>query len=402
MKKIFTTPSEVVAPTFDNIDGNLVVAKGDYIVKSDSQKYMAIELLGVGTFGQVFRCVSNEGDEVAIKVVKGSNQFYQYEMNGLRILKKIRDMGFTEHFVEFYDAFIFKQHLCVVLEVLKENMYQIMKIFKFAGFSLFSVRDFLKQLLAGVSELQAIGITHCDLKPENILMQNYYSERIKIIDFGASYTQSMSTDYYVQSRYYRAPEVILGIPYNSVVDIWSSGCIAYELLLGIPLFPGKDNYDQIKKIHDFFPNGLPVFMLEFGSKTEEYFEKNVNGFYTMKSSSLEKFTYKDAINKIHEKCGNFEEVNLFIDLLFLMLEPSYLERKNARELLKHPFFSIKEHATNYDYHSCGLFNKENTINNLRSERKGSLYDGNPIDDAKDDFIYRKGSLYDPSRENKKR
>lgn len=401
MKKIFTTPSEIIPPTSDNIDGNLVVAKGDYIVKSGNLKYMAIELLGVGTFGQVFRCVSNEGDEVAIKIVKGFNKFYQYEMNGLRILKKIKEMGMTKHFVKFYDAFIFKQHLCVVLELLKENMYQIMKIFKFTGFGLFSVRNILRQLLSGIEQLQSLGITHCDMKPENILMANYYSETIKIIDFGASSSQAMATHYYVQSRYYRAPEVILGIPYNSVVDIWSLGCIAYELLIGMPLFSGKDNFDQIRKIHDFLPNGLPMFMLEFGSKTNEYFERKPNGFFYF-SKSMVKFTYYDAVSKIRKKCGEGEETDLFIELLFQMLEPSYLERKNAYECLKHPFFEIEDDGIKNEYHSQRIFNKENTLNTGKGERKASLYDANTIDNPKDSILYRKGSLYDPSRENRQR
>jgi len=165
MKRVLTVPSECVYPTQDNSEGNLVLSKGDFIVKSDETKYMVIELLGVGTFGQVFRCVSNEGDEVAIKVVKSINRYFQYEMNEVRILKRLKEHGLTDYFVELIDAFIYKQHLCIVLELLGKNMYDLTKIFRFSGINYGFLRSLLRQVLEGLYELHNMGIVHCDLKP---------------------------------------------------------------------------------------------------------------------------------------------------------------------------------------------------------------------------------------------
>ena len=397
MKKVFTSPPQCIGPSPDNAEGNLVVAKGDYIVKSESTRYMAIELLGVGTFGQVFRCVSNEGDEVAVKVVKSFNKFYQYEMNGLRMLKRIKDAGLNEHFVEIYDAFIFKHHLCIIIELLGKNMFEISKILKFQGMEFYSVRSILRQLVEGLSQLQGLGIAHCDLKPENILVTDYYSGKIKIVDFGSSSSLPMPAVYYVQSRFYRAPEVILGIPYSTVIDVWSLGCIAYELLMGHPLFPGGSNTDQIHRIHEFFPGGIPQFMLEHGQHTSEYFSVQ-NGFFARENP--DKTTMQAVIEKIHAKYGESRECMLFIDFMLKALDPSYLERWCPRSLLKHEFFSFQEPLYDVDQSREDVQTKEATMgDDAGPRRKLSMFDYGYFE-SEDYPRGRKGSVYDPCHENR--
>ncbi|ELA42371.1 CMGC/DYRK/YAK protein kinase [Vittaforma corneae ATCC 50505] len=395
MKKVLTIPSECIYPTQDNVEGNLVLSKGDYIIKSDDTKYMAIELLGVGTFGQVFRCVSNEGDEVAIKVVKSINRYFQYEMNEVRILKQLKEHGLTEHFVELFDAFIYKQHLCIVIELLGKNMYDLTKIFRFTGVSYNFLRTLLRQILEGLHELHNLGIIHCDLKPENILLADYFTYKVKIIDFGSSTTRTLSSSFYVQSRFYRAPEVILGIPYSSSVDMWSFGCLAFELFTGKPLFPGKDNKDQIMKIHDFYPNGLPLFMLEHGSNTSLYFNAE-NGYKSEPNS--DKFTAQHMIDKIYSKYGTKEEHEMFVDLLMRVLNPSYLERLPPHSLLKHEFFNIPTQLPGADIVRYGA---RPTPREDPRMRKMSLYDFRSYDMDDDSFTNkRKGSLFDPDHENR--
>jgi dual specificity tyrosine-phosphorylation-regulated kinase 2/3/4 len=81
---------------------------------------------------------------------------------------------------------------------------------------------------------------HCDLKPENILLKEYNKSGIKMIDFGSSCFEQETLYTYIQSRYYRAPEITLGLPYSHQIDIWSAGCILAELTTGVPLFPGEN------------------------------------------------------------------------------------------------------------------------------------------------------------------
>jgi len=93
-----------------------------------------------------------------------------------------------------------------------------------------------------------LGIVHCDLKPENILFTDDSYLNIKIIDFGASCNDYTNGFFYVQSRYYRAPEVVLGAPYDQAVDMWSLGCIIYELITGKPLFPAYDENELLEYV----------------------------------------------------------------------------------------------------------------------------------------------------------
>lgn len=86
---------------------------------------------------------------------------------------------------------------------------------------------------------------HCDLKPENILLKDPTKSGIKIIDFGSSCFQDERVYTYIQSRFYRAPEIILGIPYTPAIDMWSFGCIMAEFCIGSPLFPGEDEMEQL-------------------------------------------------------------------------------------------------------------------------------------------------------------
>ena len=69
-----------------------------------------------------------------------------------------------------------------------------------------------------------------------------------MIDFGSACHERQTVYTYIQSRFYRSPEVLLGIPYNAAIDMWSLGCIAVELFLGLPLFPGTSEYNQITRI----------------------------------------------------------------------------------------------------------------------------------------------------------
>jgi dual specificity protein kinase YAK1 len=112
--------------------------------------------------------------------------------------------------------------------------------------------------------LKEARLIHCDLKPENILLKSYVglyslasilirvgslqSPQIKIIDFGSACHEKQTVYTYIQSRFYRSPEVLLGVPYTSAIDMWSLGCIAVELFLGLPLFPGTSEYNQITRI----------------------------------------------------------------------------------------------------------------------------------------------------------
>ena len=95
---------------------------------------------------------------------------------------------------------------------------------------------------------QQLGLIHADLKPENIMLVDPVRQpyRVKVIDFGsASHVSKAVCNTYLQSRYYRAPEIVLGLPFSEAIDMWSLGCVIAELFLGWPLYPGSSEYDQV-------------------------------------------------------------------------------------------------------------------------------------------------------------
>jgi serine/threonine protein kinase len=113
-----------------------------------------------------------------------------------------------------------------------------------------TVKNLFYQLCRALEYLHDLNIVHRDLKPENILVQSE-DHILKVIDFGSAkrLRNGDPNIAYVVSRFYRAPEVLCGNPYYTTkLDVWSAGCILFELTFGKPLFPGRDTADQLAKI----------------------------------------------------------------------------------------------------------------------------------------------------------
>lgn len=114
----------------------------------------------------------------------------------------------------------------------------------FLGFRMSIVKEMIKKLLEALNFIHSNNIVHCDLKPHNILFANSKCESIKLGDFGSAFFNYNNVYTYCGSRFYRSPEIILRYPiYTDRVDIWSLGCIAAELLMGKPLFPGNSDHE---------------------------------------------------------------------------------------------------------------------------------------------------------------
>jgi dual specificity protein kinase YAK1 len=171
------------------------------------------------------------------------------------------------------------------------NLYELIKQNQFRGLSTTLVRVFAQQLLNGLALLNKARLIHCDLKPENILLKNLESPIIKIIDFGSACDERQTVYTYIQSRFYRSPEVLLGLPYSSAIDMWSLGCIVVELFLGLPLFPGSSEYNQVSRIVEMLGNP-PNWMIEMGKQAGEFFEKRQDeyGRRTYQLKSMEQYS----------------------------------------------------------------------------------------------------------------
>lgn len=250
---------------FDNRENNLIVHIDDELIHQAKNKvYRVKDFMGKGAFGQVF-LVENEKSAFAAKVIKSSENYAEYtlqvEYRALvhinkyeRLLKKgqatipgISDTSFSR-IVKLRDQFEYKDHMVLIFEKLDLSLYDLLRIVKFEGFTMNMIKKFGRYLLEGVLLLHSKQIVHCDLKPENIMLIDRESYKLKIIDLGSSCFHNNFAAQYLQSRYYRAPEVILELPLSEAIDIWSVGCILLEFYLGIPIFPGIGVYDMLFKM----------------------------------------------------------------------------------------------------------------------------------------------------------
>ncbi|XP_045061106.1 dual specificity tyrosine-phosphorylation-regulated kinase 4 isoform X3 [Coregonus clupeaformis] len=221
-------------------------------------RFEVLEVIGKGSFGQVLKCLDHKTHElVAIKVIRNKKRFHHQALVELKILDAVRrkDRENCHNVIHMKEYFYFRNHLCISFELLGVNLYELIKKNNFQGFSLALIRRFTHSLLKCLQMLHKEKIIHCDLKPENILLSQKGQGNIKVVDFGSSCYEQQRVYTYIQSRFYRSPEVILGHPYSMAIDMWSLGCIMAELYTGFPLFPGESEVEQIACIMEVL--GMP-------------------------------------------------------------------------------------------------------------------------------------------------
>ncbi|KAL9611459.1 MAG: hypothetical protein Q9167_003896 [Letrouitia subvulpina] len=323
---------------YDDNRGDYNIVPGDHL----AYRYEMVDILGKGSFGQVVRCVDHKiGTLVAIKIIRNKKRFHQQALVEVDILQKLRDWDpqRKHSMIEFTQSFYFRGHLCISTELLGMNLYEFIKCHDFRGFSLKLIRRFAKQLLNSLTLLKHHRVIHCDLKPENILLTHPARSEIKVIDFGSSCMENEKVYTYIQSRFYRSPEVILGMTYGIPIDMWSLGCILAELLTGYPIFPGENEQEQLACIMEVF--GPPEkHLIEKSTRKKLFFDSlgkprltvSVKGKRRRPSSK----TLQQAL-----KC----EDEAFLDFITRCLRWDPERRLKPDEALRHEFISgIKSSA----------------------------------------------------------
>lgn len=383
MKGLGTTSlaatSKKMAPATKNSSSN---AEGDYqlvqheVLYSSNNQYEVLEFLGRGTFGQVVKCWKKGTNEiVAIKILKNHPSYARQGQIEVSILHRLMQESSDEfNFVRAYECFTHKNHTCLVFEMLEQNLYDFLKQNKFQPLSLKFIRPILQQVLTALLKLKQLGLIHADLKPENIMLVDPVRQpfRVKVIDFGsANHVSKALCSAYLQSRYYRAPEIILGLPFCEAIDMWSLGCVIAELFLGWPLYPGSSEYDQIRYISQ--TQGLPSEqMLNNATKTTRFFyretEQTPYPFWRLKTPEEHEaetnIKSKEARKYIFNCLDDMAQVNVptdleggellaekadrreFIDLLKRMLTLDQERRITPGEALNHNFVTM-DHLMEY-------------------------------------------------------
>lgn len=354
----------------DNKYFNLIVYKNDIIEDDNGIKYQILSKLGEGQFGQVFAVseitsTNQEHPIYALKITKSHSEYRDQAQKEADLMKYISEYSSDdemEHIIRFIRSFIFKNHLVILTEILSMNLMTIIEKKKYIGLPLNLIQSIVRTILEALSTLLRLGIVHSDVKPENILLVNGTSTKFKIVDFGSSRFISQQCTFYIQSRFYRAPEVILSIPHSYPIDIWSLGCVAVELFVGLPLFPGENEVQMIILISRMLGQ-IPQNMIDISPRKNIFFnpdnslktESEICSSLKIEVVELQKYFYLKKLPDIimyyshnigittaEQKKENWRR-KLFVDLLTKMLTLDPQQRISPNDALQHPFITTDLH-----------------------------------------------------------
>ncbi|KAL5710212.1 hypothetical protein ACHQM5_020803 [Ranunculus cassubicifolius] len=306
-------------------------------------RYYVTEYLGSAAFSRVVQAHDlHTGVDVCLKIIKNDKDFFDQSLDEIKLLKFVNkhDPGDEHHILRLYDYFYHQEHLFIVCELLRANLYEFLKYNQESGgepyFTLPRLQMITRQCLEALEYLHSLGIIHCDLKPENILIKSYSRCEIKVIDLGSSCFQTDNLCLYVQSRSYRAPEVILGVPYDQRIDIWSLGCILAELCSGEVLFPNDALVTLLERMIAMF-GPIDMEMLVKGQETHKYFTKDYEYLYHINEETSE----LQYVIPEQSSLENFVKSsdNGFTEFVKYLLEVNPMIRPTASEALQHPWLS---------------------------------------------------------------
>ncbi|XP_027330928.1 dual specificity tyrosine-phosphorylation-regulated kinase 4 isoform X2 [Abrus precatorius] len=305
-------------------------------------RYYVTEYLGSAAFSRVVQAHDLQtGIDVCLKIIKNDKDFFDQSLDEIKLLKLVNkhDPADEHHILRLYDYFYHQEHLFIVTELLRANLYEFQKFNQESGgeayFTLNRLQFITRQCLEALQYLHSLGIVHCDLKPENILIKSYKRCEIKVIDLGSSCFQTDNLCLYVQSRSYRAPEVMLGLQYDERIDIWSLGCILAELCSGEVLFPNDAVVMILARMIGML-GPIDLEMLVKGQETHKYFTKEYDIYYVNEETDqLEYIIPEESSLEQHLQVTDI----MFIDFVRYLLRINPKGRPTARQALKHPWLS---------------------------------------------------------------
>eukprot|EP01114_Cavostelium_apophysatum_P015713 TRINITY_DN4343_c0_g1_i1.p1 TRINITY_DN4343_c0_g1~~TRINITY_DN4343_c0_g1_i1.p1 ORF type:complete len:761 (-),score=190.67 TRINITY_DN4343_c0_g1_i1:118-2400(-) len=314
---------------FDDEQGDYKIVVLDHI----AFRYEVQGLLGKGTFGQVAKVLDHKtGKSHALKIIRNRSRYQQQALVEVKILDymKSKDPQGQSNVIQTITSFHFRNHYCILFDLLSVNLYELIKANHFRGFSLPLIRKFAVQMLNSLRFLAKHHIIHCDLKPENVLLDEPTKSAITMIDFGSSCFEHEKAYTYIQSRFYRAPEVILGIPYTCAIDMWSLACILAELSTGIPIFPGESELDQLGCIMELL--GVPSQSLLDLSTRKKYFFANGKPRIIENSQGIRRIPATKTLQSMLPS-----DDPLFINFISECLQFNPKDRMTPSQALQHPW-----------------------------------------------------------------
>ena len=305
-------------------------------------------IIGKGVFSTVLKCTlvttneSQSKDVVAIKLIR-SNEIMakaaQKEVRILRLLssKKKRKNGSAsqEHYIvqmfelddfdqdantkrhqqhqQYSHLLEYQNHTALLFEHLPFNLRETLNRFgKGVGINLSAVKSYAKQLLSALQHLASHRVVHADIKLDNILVSANFG-LIKLCDFGSAFFETDSDNDptpYLVSRYYRAPEIVLGLQYDKAIDLWSVAVSLAELFTGSVLYPGRNNNDMLKHYMDsigpFSNKMIRRHVASFSNLgLQPHFETVAGGGsnFNFRRQEIDKVTDRPVIRMVNASCA---------------------------------------------------------------------------------------------------
>ena len=339
----------------DNEEGSLLVYLHTIFDYQDNV-YIVQDIIGSGSFSEVYKVLNAQtGMVYAFKVSKSQNEI-QFQANReiqvLTQLKQFCDETVLTYIVEMIGWFTQQRHVITIFKLYPASLYDLLAGRDFRGFPLILVQHIAQNIITAIHAIHQQNIIHTDIKPDNIVIDE--NENFRLIDFGGSIMPSDAPLMYLQSRFYRAPEVILELQNTTAIDIWSFGVVLAEAFLGPPIFAGRDHLNVLQlmelRLGDF-PREL---LSEVVGRPADYFSKgkvvNPNPrepIYDPVYSTqmplhrmIQVVTYLEPTASQEEKNRETKQKEVFSDLILGMLRFNPSERFTAEQVMNHPFMTM--------------------------------------------------------------
>lgn len=317
-------------------------------------RYQVLSYLGSAAFSRAVQCLDLQTDNmVCMKIIKNDKDFVDQSLDEIKLLKLINsncgDID-AKHCLRLIDYFYHKEHLIIVTELLRDNLYEFSRFNREHGeepyFTLGRLQRIARQLLLALEYIHGLWLIHADLKPENILVKSYSRCQVKLIDFGSSCFTDDTLSPYVQSRSYRAPEVILGLPYDQRIDLWSLGCVLAELWTGFVLFQNDSAQSLLARVVGIV-GPFPQHMMTSAKFVAQFFTQDGRLYREAEAAPPSPHGQPSTVRRIqlllpkrsslHQRMRT-EDLH-FLDFLSCLLRVDPAERPSAKEALEHPWLA---------------------------------------------------------------